>query len=119
MAKVVDIDYSKLSDVELFDICQNGGVKSEVFRVLYDRGMDIGEISKKCGSCYSFVYSRIKEFCLKRKEEVRTKKSSGSSKAALIKVMWDQGKTIGEISFELRTNYSYVWDVVDKYRNRE
>ena len=84
--------------------------KSEMFRMLYDCGMEISEISKNCESHYSFVYGVISA-----SREVRKVKTT--TKSDLIRELFDQGKTPGEISKELNSNYSFVFSVIKKYKS--
>lgn len=86
--------------------------KSELFRLLYDAGMEICEIAKECESHYSFVYGVISA-----SREVRTVKTE--SKSDLIRKLFDEGKTPGEIAKELSSNYSFVFSVVKKYKTSE
>jgi DNA invertase Pin-like site-specific DNA recombinase len=83
--------------------------KSELFRTLYDMGMEICEIARECGSHYSFVYGVISA-----SREVRT--VDKTSKSDEIRKMVDEGKTPGEIAKLLNSNYSFVFSVVKKYR---
>lgn len=86
--------------------------KSELFRRLYDAGMEISEIARELGSHYSFVYGVISA-----SREVRTVKTE--SKSDIIRDLVDAGKTPGEISKELNSNYSFVFSVVKKYKSSE
>ena len=83
--------------------------KSELFRNLYELGMEISEISKLVGSHYSFVHGVISKSC-----EMRVTKKD--SKSDLIRNLAEQGMTPGEISKQLNSNYSFVFSVVKKYK---
>jgi DNA invertase Pin-like site-specific DNA recombinase len=83
--------------------------KSELFRKLYDFGMEVCEIARECGSHYSFVYGVISS-----SREVRTVEKS--SKSDEIRKLVDDGKTPGEIAKLLNSNYSFVFSVVKKYK---
>lgn len=39
-----------------------------------------------------------------------------TTKSEQIRLMFDQGMSVGKISRELKSNYSYVWAVVDTYK---
>ena len=84
--------------------------KSELFRCMYDAGMEISEISKECGSHYSFVYGVISS-----SRDIR--KVEKTSKSDIIREMAAAGKTAGQIAKELNSNYSFVFGVVKKYKN--
>lgn len=83
--------------------------KSELFRCLYDAGMEINEIARECGSHYSFVYGVISA-----SREVRT--VTKASKSDEIRKLAAEGKTPGEIAKIMNSNYSFVFSVVKKYR---
>jgi DNA invertase Pin-like site-specific DNA recombinase len=83
--------------------------KSELFRSLYDLGMEICEIARECGSHYSFVYGVISS-----SREVR--EINKTSKSDEIRALVDQGKKPGEIAKILNSNYSFVFSVVKKYK---
>lgn len=84
--------------------------KSELFRNMYDAGMEICEIAKECASHYSFVYGVISS-----SREVRTVVKT--SKSDDIRKLVDDGKTPGEIAKLLNSNYSFVFSVVKKYKS--
>lgn len=83
--------------------------KSEMFRRMYDAGVEVSEISKLTNSHYSFVYGVVSS-----SREIR--KVERESKADVIRTEYERGLSIGEISKKLNTNYSYVFSVVKKYR---
>lgn len=83
--------------------------KSDLFRTLYDNGVDISVISKECDSHYSFVYGVISS-----SREVR--KTEKESKSDVFRKMFDEGKKVGEIAKETNSNYSYVFGVIKKYK---
>lgn len=88
--------------------------KSEQMRQMHDQGMTIAEIAKSLNANYSFCYGIIQKYTEKNGSEMN--KTKKGSKSTTIRNLWDSGKTIGEISKELNTNYSYVWTVVEKHR---
>lgn len=83
--------------------------KSELFRQLYDAGMEVAEISKATGSHYSFVHGVIAN-----SREMRTTKKV--SKSDTIRFLAAIGKTPGEIAKELQSNYSFVFSVVKAFK---
>lgn len=82
--------------------------KSELFKFLYESGLEINEISKLTGSHYSFVHGVIDRKCQRRK-------ANKTSKSDLIRNLSDSGMTPGEIAKELNSNYSFVFSVVKKH----
>jgi len=83
--------------------------KSELFRQLYDLGMEVSEIAKECGSHYSFVHGVIS-----KSREMRS--THKASKSDAIRDLAAMGMTPGEISKELNSNYSFVFSVVKAYK---
>ena len=86
--------------------------KSQIFKELYELGMDIAEVSKFTKSHYSFVYGVISNKCEMRE----TNKITKSDK---IRELADQGKTPGQIAKELNSNYSFVFSVVKKHQEKQ
>ena len=82
--------------------------KSELFRKMYDAGLEICEIAKETDSHYSFVYGVISN----SREIRQVKKESISDE---IRRLADEGKKPGEIAKELNRNYSFVFGVVKKH----
>lgn len=83
--------------------------KSEMFKQLYDLGMEVCEISKTCESHYSFVYGVISA-----NREIR--QVPKASKSDEIRKLADEGKTPGEIAKLLNSNYSFIFSVVKKHK---
>lgn len=82
--------------------------KSELFRRMYDAGVEICEISKECESHYSFVYGVISN-----SREVRTVHKTSASDE--IRRLSDEGLKPGDIAKQLNKNYSFVFGVVKKH----
>lgn len=83
--------------------------KSEMFKIMYDAGMDVCEISRACDAHYSFVYGVISTSREIRKVEKVTASDN-------IRSLFDQGKKPGEIAKMLNKNYSFVFGVIKKYK---
>lgn len=88
--------------------------KSDIMRRMYDEGKLVNEISKELGVHYSFCYGVIDRYCKDTGREMR--KVKRESKSDIIRSMVDRGMTVGEISKELNSNYSFVFSVVKRYR---
>lgn len=84
--------------------------KSELFRQLYDLGMEVADIARETESHYSFVYGVISSSREMRQVTKVTKSDKIRSMAA-------EGLTPGEIAKQLNSNYSFVYSVVKKYRD--
>jgi hypothetical protein len=94
---------------------ESKGTKSDLFRRLYDEGMDIPTIAHTTGSNYSFVRAVVTKYA-KDKGQPITSRIKGE-KADLFRKMWDAGGvTIGRIATITGSNYSYVHIVISKHR---
>ena len=95
----------------------NNTSKSTMIRSMYHEGLTVAQIAKEMNCNYSFVYGVVK----KESDKTGTPmiKTAKGGKSTTIRAMWDEGKSIGEISKELNSNYSYVWTVVEKYRSSD
>jgi len=96
--------------------------KSQMIRNTFkesEHELNISEMSEKLEIRYQFVYQVIKRYCNKNDIEFPTNKKNKISKADKIRKLYDENKTIGEISKELNTNYTYCWSVVDKHRKNK
>lgn len=80
--------------------------KSEMFRQMYDAGMDVCDIAKECKSHYSFVYGVIGN----------PRASTKTTASDEIRMLYSQGKTAGEIAKMLNKNYSFVFGVIKKVK---
>lgn len=109
--QIVRFDVEKLQIEENDKIVQLN-TKSELFRRLYDNGLEIAEIARITESHYSFVYGVISN-----SREIRKVKKI--TKSDTIREMYDEGKKVGEIAKELNSNYSFVFSVVKKYKNEK
>ena len=83
--------------------------KSELFRQVYDRGMEVADIARETESHYSFVYGVISS-----SREMR--ETAKTSKSDTIRELAAKGMTPGEIAKQLNSNYSFVHSVVSKYK---
>ena len=87
------------------------GSKSSKMKELYNGGLEIKEIATLLNVRYNFVYNVISNECRVNDIELRTNKSRGGKKEAII-ALFKEGKSNAEISKELKTNYQYVYKVV-------
>lgn len=86
--------------------------KGACIRTLFAGGLDVKEISTITGIRYNHVYNVVKNEVLVHGLEVETSdRSNENSKKNQILVMLEQGKTVTEISKELKCMYNYVWQV--------
>ena len=86
--------------------------KGACIRTLFAGGLEVKEISAITGIRYNHVYNVVKNEVLVHDLEVETSdRSNENSKKNQILVMLEQGKTVTEISKELKCMYNYVWQV--------
>lgn len=86
--------------------------KGACIRTLFAGGLEVKEISAITGIRYNHVYNVVKNEVLVNGLEVETSsRSNENSKKNQILVMLAQGKTVTEISKELKCMYNYVWQV--------
>ena len=86
--------------------------KGACIRTLFAGGLDVKEISAITGIRYNHVYNVVKNEVLVHGLEVETSdRSNENSKKNQILAMLEQGKTVTEISKELKCMYNYVWQV--------
>ena len=86
--------------------------KGACIRTLFAGGLEVQEISTITGIRYNHVYNVVKNEVLVHGLEVETSdRSNENSKKNQILVMLEQGKTVTEISKELKCMYNYVWQV--------
>lgn len=86
--------------------------KGACIRTLFAGGLEVKEISSLTGLHYNHVYNVVKNEVLVHGLEVETSsRSNENSKKNRILGMLEQGKTVTEISKELKCMYNYVWQV--------
>ena len=86
--------------------------KGACIRTLFAGGLEVKEISAITGIRYNHVYNVVKNEVLVHGLEVETSdRSNENSKKNQILALLEQGKTVTEISKELKCMYNYVWQV--------
>ena len=86
--------------------------KGAGIRELFAGGMEVKEIAAATGIRYNHVYNVVKNEVLVHDLEVEMSgRSNENSKKAQIVKLLEEGKTITEISKELKCLYNYVWQV--------
>lgn len=86
--------------------------KGAGIRELFAGGLEVKEISALTGIRYNHVYNVVKNEVIMNDLEVETSgRSNENSKKAQIVRMLEEGKTINDISKELKCLYNYVWQV--------
>lgn len=86
--------------------------KGAGIRELFAGGLEVREISALTGIRYNHVYNVVKNEIIMHDLAVETSgRSNENSKKNQIVRMLTEGKTINEISRELKCLYNYVWQV--------
>ena len=100
-----------MTNKEITTIINNAASKSKAMIELYNDGLEIKQIAEVMNVRYNFVYNVISNFCRMNDVELRTNKTSESSKKAQIEQLFKDGKSNTEIAKALKTNYNYVYKV--------
>ena len=100
-----------MTNKEITTIINNAASKSKAMIELYNDGLEIKQIAEVMNVRYNFVYNVISNFCRMNDVELRTNKTSESSKKAQIEQLFKDGKSNTEIAKELKTNYNYVYKI--------
>ena len=86
--------------------------KGAGIRECFAGGLEVKEISNKLGIRYNHVYNVVKNEVLVNGLEVEKSQRGGeNSKKNQIVQMLQEGKSITDISKELKCMYNYVWSV--------
>jgi hypothetical protein len=86
--------------------------KGAGIRECFAGGLEVKDIAAKLGIRYNHVYNVVKNEVLIHDLEVEKSARGGeNSKKAQIVQMLQDGKTITEVSRELKCMYNYVWSV--------
>lgn len=86
--------------------------KGAGIRELFAGGLEVKEISALTGIRYNHVYNVVKNEVLVHDLEVeKSGRSDENSKKNQIVKLLEEGKTITEVSKEMKCMYNYVWQV--------
>ncbi len=88
--------------------------KSAKMKALFEAGYSIKEISTMLDVRYNFVYNVVSNHITVNGVEVESTKRAGKKEAII--ELFNQGKTNKEISAELKSNYTYVYNVVKAHK---
>jgi len=88
--------------------------KSEKIRNLFDGGVEVKEISNVLNIRYNFVYNVVSNYIIQN--DLTVEKSTKVTKKSQILDLYKEGKSLKEISIEMKTNYNYVHSIVKEYK---
>lgn len=100
-----------MTNKEITTIINKATSKSKAMVELYNQGLEIKEISNIMDVRYNFVYNVVSNYCRMNEVELRTNKTTSTSKKVMIEQLFKEGKTNVEIAKELKTNYNYVYKI--------
>lgn len=90
--------------------------KSQLIREMYEQGKSVSTIAKELGVNYAMAYQITQRYCESKGIKHTTNKDNVESKASIVRKLYREGLTIGEIAKQLNSNYSYIWSICDKER---
>ncbi|MFI3171151.1 MAG: hypothetical protein R3Y58_02085 [Eubacteriales bacterium] len=95
--------------------------KGATIRTLFAGGLSVKEISQVSGIKYNHVYNVAKSEVYKNGWQTENTGREGGTKKAAILALLEEGKTIAEVSQELRCLYNQVWQVAkaNGYTNKQ
>lgn len=87
--------------------------KGAGIRAMFAGGLSVKEISEATGIRYNHVYNVVNNEILTKglQDEIERSVRDGSAKKDRILELLTDGKTIAEVSTELRCMYNYVWQI--------
>jgi len=88
--------------------------KGAGIRECFAGGLEVKDISNRLGIRYNHVYNVVKNEVLTKglsEDIIQSERGGANSKKAQIVQMLQDGKSITEISAELKCMYNYVWAV--------
>lgn len=81
--------------------------KSAKIKTLFEHGYEVKEIARLLDIRYNFAYNVIQNHVIVNSIEIDTEKKA--TRKDEVFVLFDEGKTLTEVSRELKMNYNYVW----------
>lgn len=112
LAVVNEVITKEQIDQAVEEMLKSNTSKGACIRTLFAGGLEVKEISTLTGIRYNHVYNVVKNEVLVNGLEVETSsRSNENSKKNQILGMLAEGKTVTEISKELKCMYNYVWQV--------
>ncbi len=107
----VTIEGTRVEEIKK-DVEAKKMTKGAAIREMFAGGMETKEIANALGIRYNHAYNVIKNECLIHGLEVEVERRGGeNSKKQQIITMLEEGKSITEVSKELKCMYNYVWQV--------
>ena len=110
------LNVKKVSNTKVQNILKEEGSKSSKIKQLFMGGYTIKEISELVGVRYNFVYNVVSN--LVNMEGLEVERTKQTSKKDLVVELFNQGKSLKEISIELKTNYNYVHKIVKEFKQQ-
>lgn len=109
------VNITKLSQAKVNTLVADTELsKSSKIKTLFEAGYSVKQISELLSIRYNFAYNVISNFVTVNGLEVESTKKE--SKKDVVVELFKQGKSLKEISIELKTNYNYVHKIVKEYK---
>lgn len=103
MVKEVKVNEKKVQEV----VTAEGKNKSAKIKELFDMGCEVKDIAERLSIRYNFAYNVISNYVIVN--DIEVSKAVRETKKDTVFQLFDAGKTLGEVSKELKMNYNYVW----------
>lgn len=88
--------------------------KSAKVKELFSQGYTVKQIADLVGIRYNFAYNVIRNHIVINDVEVNREQTT--SKKDQVFAMYDIGKTLTEVSKELKMNYNYAWKLHEEWK---
>lgn len=98
-----------LTEDQVKAVVNGEGSKSSKVKVLFEHGFEVKEIANLLNIRYNFAYNVIQNYVVVNSIPVETNKKA--TKKDAVYALFDQGKSLGDVSKELKMNYNYVWKI--------
>lgn len=108
---------TKLTAARMNKVLDTEQSKSKKIIGLFDLGMEVKEIANVLEIRYNFAYNVISNYV--NMNDIEIEKSRAAGKKEKVKELYKQGKTVKEISKELRTSMNYIYKLVNEIKRAE
>lgn len=104
--KMVEVK-GTLTEKQVKDIVESAASKSSKIKDLFEHGFAVKDIANLLDIRYNFAYNVIQNHVIVNDIAVDTEKKE--TRKDTVFALFDEGKTLTEVSKELKMNYNYVW----------
>ena len=104
--KMVEIK-GTMTEEQIKEVVSSEISKSAKIKTLFEHGLEVKEISKLLDIRYNFAYNVIQNHVIVNDIAIDTEKKA--TRKDEVFALFDEGKSLTEVSRELKMNYNYVW----------